>query len=697
MAISAWPARVGRYGVDAPVAAGAFAEVLAGRDEVLGVPVAIKVLHGHLSFDKECRTRFIQEARLLRRIADPHLLAVHDVGQLPDGRPYFVADLAAASLAARVDGGTTADIASLTAVVDALESALAALHAAQVVHRDVSLSNLLVFAGPSPSPDTDPGAAAPPFATGLVAVDESVVLGDLGLALDLTRTAGLTSPGGTPRYRAPEQAVPGDLVGPQADVYGATAVMWRLVCGTEPPLPSELDRAMRTAPHVWRDLFGAGLAASAEDRIATIGEWASAARSALAHGSRGLQAPPAWPADRCPYPGLAALAEADEAVFFGRDHLVDELVTRLEAAPAVLVGGASGVGKSSLLRAGLAARLRATGIAGEPVSVEVVDPAALAANGLGRADVVIVDQLEQLLVEGDDARNGAAGGVAPAAAEVLAQLEDATGSGRRVVLGLRSDFYAEAGEFPWLAELIARHVFVRELSAEDLRELIEGPAVVAGLRIEPELVAAAMSDATGARTALPHLAHALASTWERRVDRRLTLDAYRSAGGVAGAMAASGEALVADLSPTVLERLRRLLLRMVAAGRSAPSVTARPLRLASLDRSDRALLDRVVAARLVSTDGAWARLSHEAIITSWPTLRRWVDEHRGTLRMRDDVETAARRWHDDARPPDALPSRRTSLRRVRGCQTGGPHTIPTLPSGRNCLRRPNFSPPLASD
>ena len=134
---------VGRYRVIRRIGAGSFSTVWLAHDDALDIEVAVKVLSDNWVEHADVRQRFIDEARLLRRIQDPRIVAVHDIGRLPDGRDYFVMDHAA--------GGTVADLASSplpTATVlqlgADLADAVAALHANGVLHRDLKPANLLL-------------------------------------------------------------------------------------------------------------------------------------------------------------------------------------------------------------------------------------------------------------------------------------------------------------------------------------------------------------------------------------------------------------------------------------------------------------------------------------------------------------------------------------------------------------------------
>ena len=84
------PAAIGRLRIERQLGAGGFATVWLARDPDLDSPVAVKILAENFAAHADIRRRFIDEARLLRRVDSDHLVRVYDVGELPDGRPFFV-------------------------------------------------------------------------------------------------------------------------------------------------------------------------------------------------------------------------------------------------------------------------------------------------------------------------------------------------------------------------------------------------------------------------------------------------------------------------------------------------------------------------------------------------------------------------------------------------------------------------------
>jgi serine/threonine-protein kinase len=201
----------GRYELRRPLGHGAMAVVDLAHDRELGRPVALKRLAENLARDDDRRGRFLREARLAGRLAHPNVVRVYDVGE-DDGRPFIAMEF--------VDGETLAELVARRGRVDPAEAAalgvqacraLAAAHAAGLVHRDVKPQNLLLRS------------------------DGTLKLGDFGIALGLEGTR-LTEAGtvlGTAAYLAPEQARGGD-VSAATDVYGLGAVLYELLTGRPP-------------------------------------------------------------------------------------------------------------------------------------------------------------------------------------------------------------------------------------------------------------------------------------------------------------------------------------------------------------------------------------------------------------------------------------------------------------------------------
>jgi eukaryotic-like serine/threonine-protein kinase len=246
--------RIGRYVVEQVIGTGAFATVYRALDERLGATVAVKLLADNHCLDPDIRARFIDEGRVLRRIDSPHVVRVHDVGETERMQPYLVLEHAdRGTLAQRVAElratGWRPTIADVRAVAGDLAAAVTAVHAAGLVHRDLSPGNLLLRSGVSGRVAPDAGPAGP---AALVRPDERLLVADLGLSKDLARSSGLTVPGGTDGFRPPEQRGAPARVDGRADLWALSAVLFWLVTGQPPPTEGrgagELDRALVPLP-----------------------------------------------------------------------------------------------------------------------------------------------------------------------------------------------------------------------------------------------------------------------------------------------------------------------------------------------------------------------------------------------------------------------------------------------------------------
>jgi predicted ATPase len=276
----ALPERLGRYRIVARLGAGGMGVVYRAHDSELRRDVAVKApsLRG-----PEARARFLREARSAAAVRHPNVCPVYDVGE-DDGRPYVVMALVEGeSLAERLQRrGRFEDAGAAVALVVQVADALAAVHAAQIVHRDVKPGNVLLDRAGVP------------------------LLSDFGLA----RTEDgehLSAPGallGTPAYMPPEQAAPElGAVGPWSDQYSLGVVLYHLLSGRPPfegpawsvihqiatqPVPPPSQHRADLDPALVRLLMKA-LAQQPQDRYPGVADFAAALR---AYGERPAVAPP---------------------------------------------------------------------------------------------------------------------------------------------------------------------------------------------------------------------------------------------------------------------------------------------------------------------------------------------------------------------------------------------------------------------
>ncbi|HTU98382.1 MAG TPA: BTAD domain-containing putative transcriptional regulator, partial [Solirubrobacteraceae bacterium] len=370
----------------------------------------------------------------------------------------------------------------------------------------------------------------------------------------------------------------------------------------------------------------------------------------------------------CPFKGLSSFDTADAEYFCGRDRLVSELVAR--AAESTLVGilGPSGIGKSSLLRAGLLPALKGGALPGSAAWRQVLlrpgaHPCheldrALGAGGLdetlarlgpNQGLVIAVDQLEEVFTLGAGEAERA---------RFLDRLADAAREPERRVLvlcALRADFYGRLGAHPRFAELLSHsHALVGPMDREELTEAIEAPAMRAGLSIEHTLVDALVADVVDEPGGLPLLSTTLLELWRARDGHTLRFDAYRRSGGVRGAVGRLAEAAYAELNEPEQRAARNVMLRLVAGEDGA--LTRRRVPLAELARVEDAarVLSTLVDARLITVGDGSVEVSHEALVREWPRYRAWLDEDQMGRRIHAHLITAAREWDRAGRDPGEL-------------------------------------------
>jgi serine/threonine protein kinase len=296
--------RIGPYRVERVLGTGAFATVWLAHDERLDADIAVKVLADNWALDEEVRRRFSEEARILWRAASDHIVRVHNVGELEDGRPYFAMDYAdrgslADRMAARAAEGRPYSVEEAVDASAQIAEGLAVAHALGVVHRDLKPANILYQ-----SYGAHQGGA----------VDERPVLSDFGIARSLARSRGTTIATGTPHYMAPEQA--DGRADERSDLYSAAVILYELLAG-KVPFPyesaSRVMHAQRQEPLVPVSSFRSDVPASIDHLLARAlsadpaqrppsAEGWTAALHAAASGDPGAVGPPPPPAVPSPVP-----------------------------------------------------------------------------------------------------------------------------------------------------------------------------------------------------------------------------------------------------------------------------------------------------------------------------------------------------------------------------------------------------------
>lgn len=676
------PQQFDEYRLVRELGSGSMGVVYLGHDTILDRPVAIKFIGAH-NASLRTRERFVTEARAAARIQHPNVMAIHRIGELA-GRLYIVSEYVRGQPLSEVKGPLPWQ--EVLAIAVGLARGLAAAHRQGVLHRDIKLANvirnefgdvklldfglakLVAHGGPGSTSDSKPPL---PTLVGSADVDvsddssENIV--------------------GTPYYMAPE-LWRAEQATRSSDLYALGALLY-ILCADRPPLVARttLELASLTqeasprplkeaAPGVdvrLAELVDRCLQRSPSARFATADELCTALELLLTTG------PIAEVIHGNPYRGLQAFEARDRAVFFGRVAEVRAVVDRLRVQPFVLVAGDSGVGKSSLCRAGvLPAVSEPPGVGGRAWNSLTMIPgrrplqtlvSALASHftlkeeairtlligepeglvrllarrqGKDRGFILFIDQLEELVTLSEAPQVEPFGRFLTAFASGIPSL--------RLLASVRGDFLTRAAALPQLGPFVNPAVYLlTPLTGAGMREAIVGPAALQGVHFESEGLVDEVIQA-GVEGSLPLLQFALAELWEAREvgSKIITATDLERIGRVTGALARHADNVVASLPPSQRIAVRRLLMRLVTIEDTRASL---PLEdLVSGDPANEAALEALVRGRLVvareAQDGTVHEIAHEALIRNWSALQRWINEERESREIRHRLEQAAVEW-----------------------------------------------------
>ncbi|HEY8145995.1 MAG TPA: protein kinase [Kofleriaceae bacterium] len=392
--------------------------------------------------------------------------------------------------------------------------------------------------------------------------------------------------------------------------------------------------------------------------------------------------------EACPYPGLAAFTAADAASFFGRERESEAFLNRLRVTPLLAAVGPSGAGKSSLVQAGVLAALpaewRAVVLRPGPAPIDTMatrlaaigvdtaslredlerHPGALASSLRAWATarhvtlVVVIDQLEEIFTACDSEAERAL------YSEALARAARSPDDPVRVVLTLRDDFLLRAEALPAFRSRLAQGLeLVTTPAPPELRRILVEPLRRAGYEFDdPALPQEMVEEVADRPAALALLSFTASRLWELR-DRRFRQvghKAYRSLGGVGGALAQHAEATLKAMSAAE-QRLTREVFRAAVTAEGTRAVLAvDELRHAvGGGASADGVIEKLVAARLLvisdgEAGGERIEITHEALLDAWPRLVAWRREDAEGARLRDQLRAAARQWQERKRPSGLL-------------------------------------------
>ncbi len=365
--------------------------------------------------------------------------------------------------------------------------------------------------------------------------------------------------------------------------------------------------------------------------------------------------------ERNPWGGLSSYDAGNAALFFGRDAEIEALRDRITAQSLTVVLGASGTGKSSLVKAGALPRLRADGWHVLPVMRPGSTPMAALALTLTTADgpvvaatadaitarvhevvtqhaphpvLLVIDQFEELITLARTADERTA------LLALLAALVRQHPDGLRLVVTIRTDFEPNFDSTAFGAMWTDGRYVIPPMSRENMRKVIEQPAAARVLYFEPsKLVETLLDEVVATPGALPLLSFALSEMYIAFVkrqggDRAITQADYEALGGVAGALRSRAESEHAALDEAHRATLRRVMLRLVSSdggGIARRRATDAELTFADPDEQVRAdhVVTRLTAARLLvegrEADGeSFVEPAHDALVRGWGRLLEWV-------------------------------------------------------------------------
>ena len=662
------------YELREEIGRGDFGIVFRAYQPSVGREVAIKIIRPELVNQPSFVRGFEAEARLVAQLEHPHIVSLYDYWRDPEGAYLVMRWLRGGSLRDALERGPW-NAEPAMRLLDQVRGALSYAHRQGVVHGDLKPANVLL--------DEEGNA----------------YLSDFGIASRLTdpseSPSGVTS---SPAYVTPEE-LQGEPRTARSDLYCLGLLTFELVTGRRPPMDGSLPSVSALRPEVPEGLDAVIERATAdhpEERYESVDAFVAAVGEVFGAQPRGLEA--RYTAAENPYQGLRAFGEAEAEHFYGRDAVVEELLGMLAERRLVAVVGPSGIGKSSVVRAGLVPAVREGQLPGSESWVvtdlypgsypfeelaaallrvavtrppELVDE--LERDELGMARVVkrilppdtelllVVDQFEELftLTTDEETRRRFLDG--------LTRLATDARSRARVVVTLRADFLDHPLSYPEFGELLREGMCaVTVPSEDDLALAIERPAAQVGVRFEAGLVSKVVADVHDQPGALPLLQYALTELFASRTSDLLTNESYRATGGVVGALGSRAEELYERLDPSARKAARQVFLRLVTVDPQAQD-TRRRVRRLELRRLEvePAVLDEILARygehglltfdREPLTRSPTVEVAHEALLGQWERLRSWVDERREDLLLHRRLAEAVQEWEESGREEDYLP------------------------------------------
>ena len=391
--------------------------------------------------------------------------------------------------------------------------------------------------------------------------------------------------------------------------------------------------------------------------------------------------------ETCPYQGLKAFNKSNAQFFFGRIQLIQTLKEKLEQSNFIPLIGASGSGKSSVVRAGLIPILEEYGWqilepilpGNEPLvklkqtftklfqqTEQEQEVSSLIEQSLDLQLVIehlpgkerfllVVDQFEEVftLCTNEAERR--------LFIDLLTDVAKIPTSRLAIVITMRADFLEPCLDYPLLNQLIEKYIIlIPPLVGANLQQAIEEPARLQGYELERGLLGEILQDVGREKGYLPLLQFSLTQLWEVRDQQthKLTVIQYKKLGGVIGALNSHAEQIYQSLTEQQQDWVKRIFLRLVQTRVDGKDTRQRQPRSKVLliigdnlanQQSLGDVLDRLIVGRLLVTGQdiageAWIDLAHEALITGWERFNNWLEEDRELRQLIDRIEGELNYW-----------------------------------------------------
>ncbi|MBN8618745.1 MAG: protein kinase [Anaerolineae bacterium] len=699
------------------IGSGGFGAVYRAYQASVDREVAVKIILPQHANDPDFIRRFDSEAQLIARLENLHIVPLYDYWREPGMAFLVMRLLRGGSLQESLEKRGSWAISDASRLIGQVASALSIAHRSNIIHRDIKPANILLdeennayladfgiakkLTTDSQMPSEEDRYGSPAFISPEQVVGSPVSpqsdIYSLGMVLYVMLTGNTpfydTSTSTVIRKQLSESLPP--LQALRADIpYAVNIVIWRATSKRpEARYANVLDFAAELHQIV----------NETDDPASQLAHTASPSHHpgyVPIVGARTVIIEP-FPIPTNPYKGLRAFQEADAGDFFGRSALINRIMNRLQNPEAntrfLAVVGPSGSGKSSVVRAGVIPTLKRGGVgssqnwfyiqmtpganplqelADSLLSVAVNKPdsftdlftdetalARLVAAILPDVQselLLLIDQFEEVftLVADEKVRLHFLLLLVNAAKEPQSRL--------RIIITLRADFYDRPLLYPGLSDLIRDHTeIVLPLSPSEIREAITEPVERLGIQFEPGLVTDIVSEVAQQPGALPLLQYALTELFEKRSNFLLTNQAYKSTGGVLGALARRADELYENLDSASQAAAQQMFLRLITLGDGVDDSRRRTLRselnaIAADKKIAQYVIDEFGRYRLLTFDyepgtrAPTVEIAHEALIRVWGRLRDWLESNREEVRLQRRLSAAAAEWITSNRDPSFL-------------------------------------------